>query len=745
MSSTAVRTFSITGLLALTLLPAWDTPGQAQAPPKKEGSTWAYTTPRKAALPVVLSPAPLRNPIDAFVLARLEAQGLSLSKRADPLTLLRRVTFDLTGLPPTFAEQEAFLADHSPDAYERLVDRLLASPQYGERWAQHWLDLVRYAETDGFKADDFRPLAHKYRDYIIQALNDDLQYDRFICLQLAGDELEPDNPAALIATGFNRLWPDEYNAANLEQRRQEILDDMTEVTGHVFLGLTIGCARCHDHKFDPLLQTDYYQLQAFFAPMQPRDDLVAADGRQRQQYTRQLAAWEAATRGLRAELDKLTGRKREELRKQALTKFRPEIQQAVLTPETKRTPYQQQIALMAEQQMNRAEKDVLAKLSPEQRTRCQQLEKQMASMGPKRPPEPALSMAVTDVGHVAPPTFRLANGDWRKPREELQPGFPGVLGDATPDTRVETHHPTTGRRAALARWLTRPDHPLTARVMVNRLWQHHFGVGIVGTPNDFGAQGDPPTHPELLDWLAVDFVEHGWSLKHLHRLMVTSATYCQTSLVDPSNPGHVRARAADRENKLMWHARRRRLEGEALRDAMLALSGELNSRPFGPSARPPLPERISNYAWKPDAHSEDQNRRSIYVLAKRNMRYPLFDAFDLPDMHNSCARRLKTTTAPQALLLLNGDFALDRARQWAARLHERFAGDERGLIAHAYRAALGRPAATVEVEAGLRFLETQTAVIRASAAERGADSCYAAAIADFCHALLNANEFLYAD
>jgi hypothetical protein len=720
-------------------LPA--TPLRAADAPERP---WAFTAPRRPDLPPVHHRDWVRNPLDAFVLARLEAKGLAPSDPADKLTLLRRVTFDLTGLPPTRAEQDAFLADQTSDAYARVVDRLLASPHYGERWAQHWLDLVRYAETDGFKADGFRPLAHKYRDYVIRALNADLPYDRFVRQQLAGDELEPDNPDARIATGLNRLGPSEYNAANLEQRRQEILDDVTEVTGSVFLGLTIGCARCHNHKFDPIRQTDYYRFQAFFAPMQPHDDLLAADPRQKREYARRLAAWEAATEKLRAELDTLTAAKRAELRNHALTKFRPEIQQAVQTPDARRTPYQRIIAALAEEQIGAAAKDVLQKLPPAMRSRCQELERTMAAVAPRRPAPPGASMAVTDVGREAPPTFLLGGGDWRKPRKEVQPGFPVVLGDVPPDTHLDTPAVSTGRRAALARWLTRPDNPLTARVLVNRLWQHHFGVGIVATPSDFGAQGEAPTHPELLDWLAVELMESGWSLKHLHRLMVTSATYCQSSRVRLDDGRHVRALTADRENKLLWHARRQRLEGEAIRDAMLAVSGGLNGRPFGPSARPRLPAKISHYAWKADARAEDQNRRSIYVLAKRNLRYPLFDTFDLPDMHNSCACRSKTTTAPQALVLLNGEFAYDRARQWATRLREQYPHDEKALVAQACRSAWGRPAAPEEVQAGLHFLETQTAVIR-ERGDRPAASSREAALVDFCHAVLNANEFLYLD
>jgi hypothetical protein len=723
-------------------------PARAGKPSPSAETPAVFQPPRRPAVPAVRDKSWVVNSVDAFVLARLEAEGLTPSRPADKLRLLRRVSFDLTGLPPTIAEQEAFLADTSSDAYGKVVDRLLASPRYGERWAQHWLDLVRYAETDGFKADDLRPHAHRYRDYVIRALNADLPYDRFVRQQLAGDELEPDNPDALIATGFLRLWPDEYNAANLEQRRQEILDDVTDVTGQVFLGLTFGCARCHDHKYDPILQTDYFRLQAFFAPMQPRDDLPAATAAARRAYQDRLSAWQEASRGIRAEMEKLTAEKRQQQRMYALGKFRPEIQEAVLTPDEKRTPYQRQIALIAEKQLQTPEQATVAKLPPEKKKRYQELEKKLAALRPVHPEPLPMVMAVTDIGLDVPPTYLLAGGDWRKPGNLLRPGFPHFLDESSPDISPLTERNSTGRRSALVRWLTRPDNPLTARVLVNRLWQHHFGLGIVGTSSDFGTMGDAATHPELLDWLAVELVENGWSLKHLHRLMVMSAAYRQDSRVDPNNPRHRSALAADRNNHLLWHARRRRLEGETVRDAMLALSGELSLRMFGPSARPKLPANISKYAWKPDPRPEDQNRRSIYVLAQRNMRYPLFDAFDLPDMHNSCARRLTTTTAPQALLLLNGDFAVERARHMAELLRGQLGTDEIALVTDAYRLAWGRLPSSEEVDLGLRFLSTQTDTLLAQQPadrEKGLTATRAAAVADLCHALLNTNEFLFLD
>jgi hypothetical protein len=711
----------------------------AAGPPAPSGPR-LFQPPHRPALPAVKDIDWVRNPIDRFILARLEAKDLTPNRPADRLRLLRRATHDLTGLPPTIEEQEAFLRDQRPGAYERVVDRLLASPHFGERWAQHWLDLVRYAETDGFKEDALRPNAHRYRDWVIQAFNDNLPYDTFVQWQLAGDELAPDNPQALIATGFNRLWPDEYNAANLEQRRQEILDDTIDTTGLVFLGLTVGCARCHDHKYDPLSQRDYFRLQSFFAAMQPRE--LPLPGDTLAVYRRNRTAWESATRHIRDEIDRLLEPKRKQLHASALEKFRAEIQEAVRTAPEKRTPYQWQIALMALKQADRAAEAAPARLSGAQKKRYQELQKQLAALGAP-PAPPATVMATTDIGSVAPPTHRLIGGDWHKPAAEVRPGFPAFLGKAEPDLRFPASLPSTGRRSALARWLTRPDHPLTARVMVNRLWQHHFGQGLVATASDFGVQGAPSTHPELLDFLACELVENGWDLKRLHRLMVTSAAYRQDSAVDSTNPHHARALAVDRGNDLLWHARRKRLEGEAIRDAILLHCGELNSRMFGPSARPELPANLSKYAWKPDERPHDRHRRSVYVLARRNLRFPLFDAFDLPDMHNSCSRRLTTTTAPQALLLLNGELTLGRARAWALALRARHGDDPRAMIRAGYRAAWGRPADDSEVALALRFLQRQSGDHAGEGAS--GEQAYNAALADFCHALLNTNEFVYVD
>lgn len=715
---------------------------------------WSFIPPKKVPLPRVQQQHWAINAIDYFILERLEAEGLRPNPPADKLTWLRRVSFDLTGLPPSLQEQEAFLADESPLAYERVIDRLLASPHYGERAAQFWLDLVRYAETDGFRADDHRPEAYRYRDYVIRAFNADLPYDRFLRQQLAGDELEPDNPEAVVATHFLRLWPDEFNAVNLEQRWQEILDEVTEVTGLAFLGLTVGCARCHDHKYDPTTQVDYFRLQAFFAAMLPRDDLTLCTSAERQVWNRQHQQWESVARPLLQQMEELVAPKRQELRQRALERFHAGIQKAVLTPPDQRTPYQMQLAYFAEKQLERAMKDAPTKMPALLKDKYQQLAEQLHRLDvPKPQPLPAV-MGVTDVGLVAPPTYRLANGDWRKPREEVQPGFPHFLPQEPPETTVAPGLRTTGRRAALARWLTRAHHPLTARVIVNRLWQQHFGTGIVATPNDFGIVGDPPSHPALLDWLAVELVENGWSLKHIHRLICSSATYRQSARVDLTQPQHQAASQADPQNRLLWHYPRWRLEGEALRDAMLVCSGQLNRRMFGPSARPELPPQLSRQAWKPDPHPEDRNRRSIYLYMKRNCKYPLLEAFDQPDLFNSCARRARTTTAPQALCLLNGELARQQALLWAERLVQQSGEADAEIIEHAWRQALCRPPTERERQLALRFIRQTQAYWAGQnnwpadwepVLRRHAQPARLASVAEFCLALFNTNEFIYVD
>jgi hypothetical protein len=712
----------------------------------KAESSWAYRTPTHPKLPVVRNRDWVRNPIDAFILAKIEEAGLTPAPEADRSTLVRRLFFDLIGLPPTPEETEAFVQDPSPDAYESLVDRLLASPRHGERWALHWLDLVRYAESDGFKADDVRPTAWRYRDYVIGSFNADKPYDRFIREQLAGDELYPNDEAALVATGFNRHYPEETNAVNLEQRRQEVLNDMTDTTSQVFLGLTVGCARCHDHKFDPILHTDYYRIQAFFASYYPAD-VPIGDQKELQHYREQTQEWEAKTADLRKRMAEIEEPYRRQFLAQRMRRFPREYQEAYETDSQKRTPLQQQLAKMVAKQVEVQKTEVTKAMKAEQRGEWDQLNKQMGQFTRLKPPQPPTTMTLTDIGPVAPTTYLLKRGNWRQRGQEVPPGFLSAIDDRAAE--IAPPGPgsrTTGRRAVLADWLARPENPLTTRVMVNRLWQHHFGRGIVATPSDFGVQGTPPSHPELLDWLACEFVARGWSLKAVHRLIVTSGTYRQ------ANAPNKKSAEVDPENALFGRMNRRRLEGEALRDAMLAVSGQLNLAMGGPSVHPELPAELGvpRGGWPVSKDLAERNRRSVYVFVKRNLRYPMFSAFDAPDSNETCARRHQSTNAPQALMLLNSAIVHDLARAFAMRVVQEAGDQPTQVVDRAYRLALGRSPDAQERELMVSYLAA--CVSRSPGTAAGLNATPApseretqAAVAGLCHALLNLNEFLYVD
>lgn len=725
---TASRVFGYS-LIATLLM------GVAQA--AENDKPWAFQTPRRGKPPAVKNLAWVRNPIDAFILARLEEEKLTPAPEADRRAIVRRLSFDLLGLPPTPEDVERALNDKSDEWYERLVDRLLSSPHYGERWATFWLDLVRFAETDGFKADGLRPDAWRYRDYVIRSLNSDKPYDRFIREQLAGDELYPNDPDALVATGFLRHYPDEFNAVNLEQRRQEILNDMTDTTGLVFLGLTLGCARCHDHKYDPLSQEDYYRLQAFFAAFQPAEiEMLSAAERERRRQ--QLEQWQAQTAELRKRMDALEEPYRKTMTAKRMSRFPKEYQDMYEKAGDQRSPLEQQIAFMVSKQVDMQGDELAKSMKPEARKEWQELAKQMTAHGIKPTAMPG-AMAMTDVAASAPPTFMLRRGDWQHRDKEVTPGFLSILGEKSP--AISPKPRSTGRRSVLADWLTSRDNPLTARVMVNRLWQHHFGHGIVGTPSDFGNQGEQATHPELLDWLASEFMspETGrqgktpWSLKAMHKLMVMSATYRQSCRWDEAGA------KADPENQLLWRMNRRRLEGEAVRDTLLAVSGRLNPTVGGPSVYPELPTEMGN-AWTVSKDPADHNRRSVYIFAKRNLRYPLLSAFDAPDSNETCSRRNVSTNAPQALMLLNSKLTLEMARAFAGRVLP--ISDRSHLVDQVYRLALSRPPSADELKSSLQFLDRQAELLKA---RNNGDPAFAAAVADLCHVLMNVNEFIYVD
>lgn len=661
-----------------------------------------------------------RNPIDEFILSALLGHGLTPAPEADKPTLIRRATFDFTGLPPTPDQVEAFLADAAPDAYERLIDRLLASPRYGQRWARHWLDLVRYAESDGYRQDAFRPQAWRYRDYVVRAFNTDKTYDRFITEQLAGDELDPDDLELRIATGYLRLGTYEYNQRDVHGQWADILNDLTDVTGEVFLGLSIGCARCHDHKFDPILQRDYYRLQAFFTPILPRDDLVLAEPGRWDQYRARRAAWEAAAADILHRIDAVERPYRDKGTASATAKFPEDIQAILRKPERDRTPLERQLGPLAYRQISYEHDQVPSLLKGQAKSQWDALQKALKRFDGMRPVTPAAVLAATDVGPVSPPTFIPGE----RGGAPIEPGFPTVLEPSPAEIAPSAAAPrSTGRRLALARWLGRADNPLSTRVAANRVWQHHFGQGLVGTPSDFGRLGERPSHPELLDWLALELVARGWRLKPLHRLIVTSAAYRQSSRRIPREL--VAAQRVDPENRLLWKRTVERLDAEEIRDAMLTASGELDSVIGGPSAR------IS------------QPRRTIDTQSYRNLRDALLDSFDAPDGNATTPRRNRTTTASQALLLINGEWALARAKAFAGRL-EPSSSDAGDRILRAYHLALGRRPAPDELAEAIAFLERQARLARPSAQPSRSASEHTALV-DFCHVLFNSNEFIYVD
>jgi Protein of unknown function (DUF1553)/Protein of unknown function (DUF1549) len=714
---------------------------------------WAYQQVRKPAVPAVRDRAWVKTPVDAFILKELEAQQLRPMPRADKITLLRRASFDLTGLPPTPAEVEAFVSDNSPKAFEKVVDRLLASPHYGEKWARHWLDLARYAESEGFKADETRPNAWRYRDYVIKSFNQDKPYDRFIREQIAGDELWPDDPDAVVATGFNRHYPDESNARNLMQRRQEILNDITDTVGAVFMATTYGCARCHDHKFDPVLQKDYYRLQAFFAGVRAKDDFVLVKAAAQAEYKKKRALWEEKTRDIRDQLAKLEEPVIKAIYKENFDKYPAEIREAITTSPEKRDTMQWLMYFksnwLLNSNMDEDGNGIGQKLKGEPRKQWDELRKQLAEFDGIKPKPLPVGFGITDVGPAAPPTHTLKVGAYDAPENEVQPGFLTILDRGPAKIVPPAGGKTSGRRSALANWLATPDNPLTARVMVNRIWHYHFGRGIVGTPSDFGIMRDVESNRPLLDWLAVAFVEKGWSIKAMHRLVMLSNTYQQSSDFNPE------AAKVDPQNKLLWRFQRQRLTGEEIRDTILAVSGQLNPEMGGPSVFPEIPEGMEvRGGWKKNENEEAKNRRSIYVFVRRNSRYPMFHTFDMPDTHESCPIRPQTITAPQALSLLNDKIILRAAQSFAGRVLREFGSDVNAQVSGAYRFALSREPDANEREMALAFLQKQSLAIKARIEQKkpvglptnmnpDVDPAHAAALVDFCHVLFNANEFVY--
>ena len=630
-----------------------------------ERSHWSFLPITAPAVPAFTDATDqnwVRTPVDAFILARLRHAGLKPARQASRRILVRRLFFNLTGLPPDSGEIAAFLNDNSPGAWERLVDRVLSSPHYGEKWGQHWLDVVRFAESEGFEYDRHHAAAWRFRDYVIRSFNEDRPYDRFVTEQLAGDELAAEsrdlNPLfdetcrdQLIAAGFHRLGPVRRNAGNPETAfsRNEVLTEMTNAVGTVFLGLTIGCARCHDHFYDPIRQSDYYHLQAFLAATNEFDAPFVAP-----------QEWTSRT--------------------------------------LKRKSIEQQIASLKQESANASAE------------RADTIRQQIAALTAALPPLPPTLFSVRHDEDRRTPIYLLTRGDDSLPvGAPLGMSYPGVF---TTDGQAPFASDAPAPKKRLAGWITSPDNPLTARVIANRVWQYHFGQGLVATPNDFGVNGAAPTHPELLDWLAQRLISSDWSLKTLHRSILISHAWQQTSLTAADLTAE--ARNVDASNRLLWRFPRRRLTAEEIRDAMLQISGSLNPKFTGKSVITPVAPELIKLLYKPDqwdvtTDRAEHNRRSIYLIAKRNLKLPFMEVFDQPDLQTSCDCRETSTHAPQALELLNGEFSNRMASEFAASLMSDADNSQTAFVDSAFELATGQFPTPAQRQASLHFLRTQPA------------------------------------
>lgn len=687
---------------------------------------WAYQPVKRPPVPVSNSPLArswVRTPIDAFILAKLEARGLTPVKLADKAILIRRAYYDLTGLPPTPEEIDAFVNDTDPAAWEKLVDKLLASPHYGEKWGRHWLDVVRYCETNGYERDGPKPFVWRYRDYVIRSFNDDKPYDQFIKEQLAGDEMPGYNPDAIIATGYYRLgtWDDE--PADPELAIFDGYDDIVATTGQAFLATTFNCARCHEHKADPIPQADYYKLVAFFRDIRPFSE--TRDVRSKFNLTditppEQRARYEAEL-------------KKREARVAEITRLMEAIEDTII----KTLPAEDQRAAEGLDRPQVVAGKVVPKLEGQQKEQYTALQKERDTLKKKLdPPDRQLALSVNNCDVRPKPTHVLIRGSPQAKGKEVKPGFPEVFG--LPDPVIPEPKPgarTSGRRSVLAAWIASKDNPLTARVFVNRVWQYHFGRSIVPTANDFGKLGEPPTHPELLDWLAAEFMDGGWTLKRLHKLIMTSTVYQLASVGDADNL------KADPANTLLWRFNMRRLTGEEIRDSILAVSGNLNLKMFGPSTYPPIPKEVlagqsvPGQGW-PTSPPAEANRRSIYAHVKRSLRVPILIGFDQPDPDSSCPVRYVTTVPTQSLGLLNGDFANEQAAALARRLQTEAPDDLAAQVRRAIRLTTGRLPGADEVKKDLAFIQ------KLKQQHKLDDH---AALTRYALLCLNTNEFVYLD
>ena len=761
-----------------------------------EREFWSFQPVHRPPVPRVQGQDRVRNSIDAFLGEAMSKKGLSFSPDADRLTLLRRAYFDLIGLPPPPGEAARFLADRSPNAYERRIDELLASPHYGERWGRHWLDAAGYADSDGYTdVDAVRNYAYKYRDYVIGSLNGDKPFDQFIQEQLAGDEmigwprkgLTSDQKDKLVATGFLRMGTDGTGTSGIDQdaARNQVVAEAIKIVSTSLMGLSVGCAQCHDHRYDPIPQADYYRLRAILEP--------AYDWKNwRNPAQRLISLYTDTDRARATEVEtsaqKLTAEKEEKQKTHinaALVKelekhpesLREPLRAAYHTPKDKRTA--DQTKLLDEYPSVNIAPGVLYQYNPKAADELKALDAKIADIRATKPIEDFIQ-SLTEVPGQVPATYLFHRGDHLQPKAKILPGGLTVL--APPGKRVDLSEkdpalPTTGRRLAFARWLTSSENPLVARVIVNRIWMHHFGRGIVGTPSDFGFMGEKPTHPELLDWLASEFVAQGWSLKSLHKLIMTSTAYRQTSLRDSKK------NEIDPDNNFYWRKPVQRLDAEIIRDSVLAMSGALNSKMLGP----PVPVRedvVGQIVVGIDKKEGDSKmpvdvpmggeefRRSVYIQVRRSRPLAILNSFDAPVMETNCDRRRASTVATQALMLMNSAFILSEAERFAQRLRREAGNDAREQIAYAWPLAFARSATESEIQQSLTFIARQTEELKrreasiapvqdpkssqgqaAPASNKKGEKTVPAkkidpalqALTDFCQALLSANEFLYLD
>jgi hypothetical protein len=736
----------------------------AQAPRPAARPHWAYQPIQSPVPPEVAQKDWVRTPIDAFVLAKIEAAKLAPSPDADRATFIRRATLDAWGLIPEPEDVAAFVSDTSPDAYEKLVDRLLASPRYGERQARRWLDLARYADSAGFQGDITRPNFFRYRDYVVESFNEDKPYSRFIQEQIAGDEIAPGDQKVLVATGFLAGYTDNPNARDLVGRKYQITTDITDTIGTAILGTTIGCARCHNHKSDKITQKDYFSLQAFFANTAFDEKVPAAKGAQELEYEKALAIYETAAKDILDRQKAIIESVREKATKYYKERYLPDARASIFKPKSEWNAHDRWINYRADTVTDQQalsgylRETAIDKQNPEHTPEAvarweeyQKLTEELKKFEKLNPARGSNTFTTaTELGHSdAPPTHVYFGGNHERPLDEVQPAFPEAFSSEKPV--ITPTATSSGRRTALANWLASPTNPLTARVYVNRVWNEYFGKGIVGTVSDFGKAGDKPSNPELLDYLADSFIKEGWSAKKLHRQILLSSVYRQSFAFRED------VAAADPENKLLAVFPRKRLDAEQIRDSFLVASGNLEGAIGGPAVFPPLPANLNvGPAWEASNDPHLINRRSLYVFARRSVPYPLLETFDLANAQQAHSKRDVTTTPLQALTLVNSDIVFQWSQALAGRVIRESRDDDAARIERLYQILFSRSPDSYEKSTLQGFLDEHEKVI-ASKVSNGkfliaeplgkdvkiADPIRASAFVDLVHTVANSNEFIY--